>query len=667
MKIIKWDAKKAERILEKRLADCSVNRKFFENQWKMNEATIYNTRGPVDSSYMLNGAINSEDIAAYFNTNDDGEMGINYAFKNFRFLHAQASANPPSVVARPTSTDPSDRQSSEAADNLIRHAIRAYSMQDKFDTLVEQSMLYGTGFVKTWWNPDDGDIVDISEDGSEIEMTGAINIDIPSTWDLWLDPQALTWGEVRYMIERKWMTEDEVLSQFDPKTAKRIMKEGNAEFSANNHTRYSFQMKNGQVREKMFPVYCYWEKGMPSNGMAGRYCQFIRSGKLVSDLTHNPFRFEQEIDGVTDSDESSTYEVAYLPFHILTDIDVADQVYGKSVVEYEAMAQDLINKLDSMQLENVQAHGVVRGIVPESADLADDAFTDSAFDLIRIAGVSAPYFMNPPSTMPATDALRQTLRDGLDELAGVNESMFGQQSREQSGFSMQYATNQGNMIRRRFFNKYVFAVEATYKGYLGLIRRHWTVPQTVQVVGSEKSFSTIALAGSDIQGGFDLVVEFGANLSLDPQARREEIMQLMPIFEKAGVDTSSILGMLRLNEVEGVYDMAKMGERRQQEIFQQIIIGQTYIPPQEWEDHQSYLKYSYYYTQTREFRDLEEFTQQLLIKHQTDREQMAAQGAAPAPAAPAQPAQPGPAPTGEAGGAMMSQPQPANIESAGLI
>ena len=298
---------------------------------------------------------------------------------------------------------------------------------------------------------------------------------------------------------------------------------------------------------------------MPSNGMAGRYCQFISSGKLISDLTHNPFRFEQEIDGVTDSDSSSTYEVAYLPFHILTDIDVTDQVYGKSVVEYEAMAQDLINKLDSMQLENVQAHGVVRAVVPEQSDIPDDAFTDSAFDIIKIAGVTAPHFMNPPSTMPTTDNLRQTLRAGLDELAGVNESMFGQQSREQSGFSMQYATNQGNMIRRRFFNKYVGTVEGTFKGYLGLIRRHWTVPQTVQVVGSEKSFDTIALAGSDIQGGFDLVVEFGANLSLDPQARREEIMQLMPIFEKAGVDTSSILGMLRLNEVEGVYDMVKIG------------------------------------------------------------------------------------------------------------
>ena len=42
----------------------------------------------------------------------------------------------------------------------------------------------------------------------------------------------------------------------------------------------------------------------------------------------------------------------------------------------------------------------------------------------------------------------------------VNESMFGQSSRETAGFTMQYATNQGNVIRRRLFNKYVLLTEA---------------------------------------------------------------------------------------------------------------------------------------------------------------------------------------------------------------
>ena len=654
MKIIKWTKEKAPNILKETLENCKQFRSKYEPAWKRNEATIYNTSGIIDTSDLLDGALDAEDITNWFNTSDEGELGINYTFKNFRFLHAQASANPPSVVARPTSTDPEDRRSADVADSLIRHALRAYKMQDKFDKVVEQCMLYGTSWIKTWWNPNAGEIKEATD--TEITMTGAIQIDTPSTWDIWFDPHALQWSDgVRYVIERRWFTKDEVYSLYGSQEAKLICAQSAAAQDMSS-TRYSFKYKTRAITQKMFPVYCYYEIGMPTNGMAGRYCEFVESGKLVSDISHNPFKFQQT------NEAGADYEVAYLPYHILTDIDVADQVYGKSFIEYEALAQDLLNKLDSLQLENVQAHGVVRMVVPESCNIPDDAISDSAYDILKISGVTSPYFANPPSTMPATDMLRERIRQGIDDLAGVNESMFGQQSREQSGFSMQYATNQGNMIRRRFFNKYVQCVEQCYKGYLALIRKHWDVEHTIRVVGKEKSFETLAISGADIQGGFDLVVEFGANLSLDPQARREEIMQLMPVFEKYGVDGSVILGMLRLNEVEGLYDMVKMGERRQSEIFQEMLLENVYIAPNEWEEHTSYLKYCYYFTQTREFRDLPTNSQQLIITHMKEREQLAAAGAqgGAAPVDGGQPPGPdpqgiGPVPTQP----MASQPQPA--------
>lgn len=658
MRISRWDKERAKKILSKRLQDCMKFRESYEYRWRRNELTLYNTGGVIDAASTNASSFDIQDIMSFVGQDDEGDMGINYVFKNFRFLHAQASANPPSCVARPTSTDPSDRKSAEAADNLIRHAIRAYHMQNKFDLVVEQGMLYGTSFMKTWWNPDDGDIESV--EGDEIKMTGAINISPTSTWDLWFDPQALEWNSVRYVIERKWMSEEELYSKYPSKIVKLIMKQGNQAYDEQTVKRFAFRNKYKDLQEKSYPVYCYWERGMATNGMAGRYCEFMRDGTVIGSLHDNPFSFEHTTDG------GESYEVAHLPFHILTDVDVSDQIYGKSFIEYAAMGQDLMNKIDSMQLENIQAHGIVRGVVPESSNLPDDAFTDSAFDLLPIAGVTSPHFMSPPSTMPATDTMRSTIRQGVDELAGVNESMFGQQSREQSGFSMQYATNQGNMIRRRFFNKYVECVESTYKGYLSLVRKYWDVAQMIQVLGSEKAFTTVAISSADIQGGFDLVVEFGTNLSLDPQARRDEIMQLMPIFEKAGVDTSVIMNMLRLNDVEGMYDFAKMGERRQSEIFQEMIENLTYIAPEEWEDHQNYLKYSYYFTQTREFRDLDPRAMALLLQHQTEREQLAASG--PAGAAPAQPQAGGEMqPQPGAGQEMMSQPQAATQESLGMI
>ena len=142
-------------------------------------------------------------------------------------------------------------------------------------------------------------------------------------------------------------------------------------------------------------------------------------------------------------------------------------------------------------------------------------------------------------------------------------------------------------------------------------------------------------------GGFDIVVEYGASLSLDPSTRREEILQLMPLFEKAGVDNKTLLSMLKLNELEGMHDIMQLSEQRQKEIFEEMLDANRFIEPRELEEHKGMLNYAYRYVMTSEFKNLEEEQKALLEQHIHMREQLAAQGpGAPAPVGPA----PGPAP-----------------------
>ncbi len=234
----------------------------------------------------------------------------------------------------------------------------------------------------------------------------------------------------------------------------------------------------------------------------------------------------------------------------------------------------------------------------------------------------------------------ESLKMYIDDMAGVNESMFGQQSREQSGFSMQYATNQGNMIRHRLFNKYVALVESVYKAFLNLVIKHWDTPRTVKVLGKEKAFEALDIEGADIDGGFDIVVEYGASMSLDPMTRREEMIQLMPLFEKAGVDSRTIMSMLKLNELESAYDRLQLAEDRQREIFEQIIAEKVYIAPEDMQDHTNMLEFSYTYLMSSEFKYLPDELKELLKAHIRARESLAAQdqaanqesmGAAPGP------------------------------------
>jgi hypothetical protein len=397
-------------------------------------------------------------------------------------------------------------------------------------------------------------------------------------------------------------------------------------------------------REKydVVELYQYWEKGAPYNGMVGRFAWCLGDGTPLSKVMPNPYRFSVPVDkGINHPEDAPLKKEqisrAELPYHVFTDVDVPGTTYGKASVSYQAPLQTLHNDILNASVDMLQAHGVARIVLPEGTEIADGSITNSNWDIIKMTGSVPPHFMAPlpmPQSMPE---LLDRAKMGVDDMAGVNESMFGQQSREQSGYSMQYATQQGDMIRHRLFVKYTRLVESVWKAYLNMVRKYWNTERTIHVLGKEKAFEALDIQGADIEGGFDLVVEYGTSVSLDPVARKQEILTLMPVFEKAGMSSRSILGMLKMNELDGLLDRVQMAYDRQREIFEKIIKTGTYEAPRELQDHKNMLEYAYDFLMSSEFKYLDEAHKQLVEQHVKAREQLAAAGPAAAGPSPASP------------------------------
>lgn len=641
-KIINWNNEQASIEMKKRLGNATAARTRHEQWWRNAEKTAFATGftnwGRENFQAGLEVAFDQVDSSM-------ADVNISYAFKNLRFLHAQLSANPPAASARPTSNDPDDKQKADAAGRLLKHALRQYNLQELFDKCSLNTLTYGTGFMKTTWDQFKGAIMEVDDEGNVV-TEGDISFTVPNTWDIFIDPDADTWDDVRYVFERRQIPYEEACYLWPDKED--ILKKNRVQNNLTSSFAYTASQSAALLsgtKYDVIEIYEYWEKGLHTNAFLGRFTITTKDGELLEEVTPNPFRFKPQGKGKV------KYEIAHLPYHMFSDIDVPGNVWGKSMMDYLSPLQDTLNKLDSLNLDNVQSHGVTRMVLPENAEIADQSVTNSPWDVIRITGNVGPHFISPPSSMPQIDNLRLQVRQGIDDMAGVNEAMFGQTSREQSGALMQYASSQGNMIRRRLFNKYAIFVESCYKAYLNIICKHWTTAQTIYILGKEKALEAIEIKGADISGGYDLVIEYG-DFSLDPITRRQEIMTLQPLLTQAGVDPKTVLSMMKLNEIEGLYDEAQLADDRQREIYQEMISTGMYLPPEEFQDHLNMLAYSRKYVMTTEYKYLEADKKELIKQHMRDRASLAAQEQGSPMGAAQMPQQGGPA-------SLPQQPEPA--------
>ena len=620
-KIVTMNENEAQKLLRKRLDMCKDDRSSYELRWEDSESIVYR----IDQRTPPGLPVDNEDykgnqVGPDFN---DEDLTAGYCFKNLRFIHAQLSANPPSVTVRAATNDQADRQRAQAADRLVRHFIRAYGMQEKFDQLTLNTLIYGSGFLKILWDPHKGDVLDVDRESGEMTLEGDICINTPSPWDIYVDPDANCWEEVNYLFQRIYLSYEEAVYLY-PEHAERFK-----QMQGITHRQFE---ENRGISDKSWEhieLFEYWEKGQAHNGFLGRYGVMLDDGTIIEALKDNP---------CTIKTTSSSIEKAILPFYPLTDVDVPNRTWGRSFLEWAAPIQDNLNKMDTAQLANMQAHGKNTMIIPEIAEMEDDAADNSTWTAIKVTGNQPPYYMSPPPVIPQMDTLRAQMKADVDEMCGVNPAMFGMMQRETAGTAMQYATNQGNMIRRRLFNKYVAVTEAAYKALLEIVRQNWDIEKAILVLGNEKSFEAVTIKGADIEGGFDLVVEYGTTLSLDPSTRREEILTLSPLLKEAGIHPRKQLRHLKLNDVEGLHDSVQLAEDRQREIFERMIASGEMIEPRKYQDHVNMIAYALDYFMTKEFDSLDEEHKALLEAHVDLRKQVAAQEQAPPPAPAAAPA-----------------------------
>ena len=621
-KLITWTPQQARDELNKRLRTAIQARRDWESEWRTAERAVFAVDGG-DPKFDMS------------NLSDEGDkptiVGTNRIMRNTRLIHSQVCTNPPMTMARPTSNDINDNRKAKLADKLIHYGLRQYNIKDTSDRIAWNTLIYGTGFGKCFWDADAGAVLEYDEKTNEVIMEGDWAFTCVSPWNIYLDPGAATMSgdkPVKWLFEEFYMDIEEANYRFPDKSEvikQFLIEDKNANFKSGDTHRSGLE----QAQHNVVRVFQYWEKGQPWNGMIGRFCWCIADEKgesldLLTPIEANPNRFKPNLD-------SNLPGVAELPYLCFTELDIPDTIYGKSMVSYSVKHQDCRNMLQTATLDILKAHGVARLVVFGGSDVdTSDAISNSPLDIIRVDGNQAPTFVPPVPLPQGMSTFVQDMKVGEDELFGINESMLGQMSRETAGTAMNYATNNANLLRHRLFIKFTAFTEALWKNFLNNIKHHWTTARTIKVAGEERAYETIDLKGADINGGYDITCEFGTSFSLDPNQRRADIMQMQPFFEKAGIQARQLLKHLRLADMESLQDLNDLGRDRQDEIFRRMIDTDVYEEPQKNQDHASMIEYCQIYVMTAEFANLPQEKKDLINKHYDERLAMSGKQAASA-------------------------------------
>lgn len=645
--LITWpNLEVAKRRLAGRLKAAKESRKrLCETQFLRNERYIYKNDAAL--AYGLNphlfasGGGDTEDF-------DDPEfVEIAYAFKDLRYLHAELSSNPPVVQATPLSADLDARGAARAGDQAAQHIRVKYEIQEVYDLVGLDTMIYGTGIGKAVHDPELGTVVGFDKKTQTITMSGDLYAGRVSPWDFYPDPAStgrlhFDWAFEKFRIKRdaflsRW---PECASLLAERTKDGLSTESPVRVAtAGNHSSLDPYTMDAAATEEV-ELYEYWETGLPENGMLGRYAVCFDDGTLVCAPRPSPLAVPEPLTlaerraarargrGGKMRAPKRRIPRAVLPYQVWTDIDVPGRLWGKSFLEYAGPNQELMNNLDSALLELVKTHGIFRLLLPPGAELQDNQIENDAARVYRMKSGSVegqqPQMLAPAGVPGCMQEIRGFVRQGIDDLAGVNENNFGSQSREISGFGMQYAVNQSRVIRRRLFNKSVAFTHGMYDLLLRLACYHWDDPEMVEVLGKERAFDSVELRGIEFDGGYRLEVKYGTTLPIDPEMARDQLVKFWPMLKDAQIPPDQLLKALRFGDFNQLRSAKDLAEDRQKEVFDEIIATGMQVPPEKHQDHENMLAWAKYYRMTAEFVYLPEDVRALIDEHLDLRAQAAA-------------------------------------------
>ena len=305
------------------------------------------------------------------------------------------------------------------------------------------------------------------------------------------------------------------------------------------------------------------------------------------------------------------------PWERHTDMDIPSRLYGASFYRNIKPMQRSYNKISAMIARNIALTAHPKWMMPKGACNVKNL--GNAVTVVQYQGGVAPQLVAFPSTTPDVFQFRNSMREEMVTLAGIQGVSRGEPPPGvKAGIALQFLEEQEAARANTQIIKHNDLIRRAFLKTASVVGDYY--PQTakdrlIRIVGKNNEWAIRSLDGLKTSSGYDIIILNSTALSESKAGRIQQIIELNQYFQGL-ISPEQAADLLDLAQPNKFYDITTAAIKQAESENEDILDGRTVSHPQKFEDHINHWRTHMIRMQSRVFKEqVPEERQQELFDH----------------------------------------------------
>lgn len=528
---------------------------------------------------------------------------------------ARLTKSPPRWDVKPKSSDEEDKDAARLAIQVLEQLWDTLYINRKRIPLTMWLQQCGSSYFKVSWDQTLGKKhvipVDKKDEAGnvtriyDVVTEGDIRVDVCSFFEIFPDPLAKSWDELKHLIQAKIRP----LSYFPDHYPERghLVKEEDcwlnslqyeARINSINTTTGSAGSPIAQLKNSAIEI-SYYEKPTKKHPY-GRHI-----------ITANGVKLK---DGTLPIDE--------LPFIKFDDIIVGGKFNAEAIITHLRPLQDQLNRGKTMRAAWLNRMLTGKMLAPRAANLAAEAFNDQSGEIVKydhVQGMPEIKALDMPTIPQYAYQEEDVLKADINDTAGINEASRGQMpSASIPAIGMQLLVEQDDTRIGVETEQHEHSYADLGRIILKFVGEFYETERLLKTAGDNMEYQVRKYKGEDLRSNYDVCVVRGSTLPGSKVLKRQEILNLYErgLFGNPAdpLVQQNVMGMLEFGDEYQAWERRSLRMGQIQRGISMIEDQGLKPPVSEFDDHALWLQTLDDYRISEKYLKLDEMKQSLVLE-----------------------------------------------------